>query len=57
MRFELLIIVVVIAFDGGLFQGAMHAFDLAIRPGMARLGKALLDASLLTGIIEGMDQV
>jgi hypothetical protein len=29
---------------------------LAIRPGMTRLGEAMLEAMWLTGIIEGMDQ-
>jgi hypothetical protein len=49
-------IVAVIACDGGLFQGAMHAFDLAIRPGMPRRGEARLDTMWLTGIIDGLDE-
>jgi hypothetical protein len=35
-------------FDGGLFAGAVHALDLAIRPGMIGFGAAVLDGVLLT---------
>ena len=48
---------VVITFDGGIFQGAVHAFDLAVCPWMAGLREAMLDAMLLTGIIEGMHKI
>jgi hypothetical protein len=51
--FERLLIVVVIACDGGLFPGAMQAFDLAMGPGRAWLGEAMLDPLLLTRGIEG----
>lgn len=39
---------VVIALDGGLFQRPIHAFDLAVRPGMIGLGQATLDAVFTT---------
>ncbi len=30
--------------DDGFLDGALHAFDLAVGPGMLRLGEAVLDA-------------
>ena len=52
-----MVVCVVVTFDSGIFQGSVHAFDLAVCPWMARLGEAMLDASLLTGIIEGMNKI
>jgi hypothetical protein len=56
MLFELLMMFVVIACDRCCWQGAIHAFDLAIGPGMARRGEARLTASLRTGLIAGMEE-
>ena len=44
--------VVVVALDGGFLDGAVHAFDLAVRPGMLRLCKAVLDAVFLAAHVE-----
>jgi hypothetical protein len=35
-------------FDGGFFEGAVHALDWAIRPGLIGFGEAVLKAGLLT---------
>ena len=43
---------VVIAFDGGLFQGTVHPFDLTIGPGVMGLRQAVFDAVPLTALIE-----
>lgn len=43
---ELIVVVVVIAADGGIFQGPVHAFDLSVRPGMVRLLEPVLDSVL-----------
>jgi hypothetical protein len=56
MCFELLVGFVVIAFDRRFFQRPVQAFDRAIGPRRARLGEAMLDASLRTGIIAGMEE-
>jgi len=36
-----------IALDGGFFDGAVHAFDLTVRPWVLHLGESVLDAILL----------
>ena len=46
---------VVVALDGGLFQGAIHPLDLAIRPRVIGLGQAMLDSVLATSAIEAVD--
>jgi hypothetical protein len=46
--FEVLMRLVIEFFDGGFFEGAVHALDLAIRPGMMGVGEAVLDTVLLT---------
>ena len=38
---------VLTALHHGVFQRAVHPLDLAIRPGMSRLGKALCNALLV----------
>jgi len=43
---ELLVAVVVEAFDGRVLDGAVHPFDLTIGPGMVDAGEAVLDAKL-----------
>lgn len=48
MAFELGVAVVVIAFDSGVLDRAVHPFDLPIRPGMVDLGEAMFDAVLPT---------
>ena len=43
---ELIVAVVVEAFDGGVLDGSVHPFDLTIGPGMVNAGEAVLDAML-----------
>ena len=52
MRSELIVAVVVEAFDGGLFDRAVHALDLAIGPRVVGLGEPVLDAVGLTDHVE-----
>ncbi len=42
MLSQLLMIVIMISLDGYFLEGAVHAFDLAIGPGMIRSGQAML---------------
>ena len=46
--------VVVEALDGRLFERSVHAFDLTVGPWMTRLGEAMIDTVLGTGIFEGV---
>jgi len=52
--FELIVAVVMIAADGGFFQRAVHALDLAIRPRMLRLCEPMIDIALGAGALKGM---
>jgi hypothetical protein len=45
---------IVILFHGGVFERAVHAFHLAIRPGMVGFGEAVLDAILLADALKDM---
>lgn len=49
-----LVVVVVEALDGCIHDGAVHPFDLAIRPWMARLCQAMLNVEIGTYRLEGM---
>ena len=42
------------AFDRGFLDGAVHAFDLSIRPGMIRLGESVFDSVDMAGAVKGM---
>lgn len=42
------------ALDGRVFDGAIHAFDLTIGPGMLGFGQAMIDVSKRAGIFEDM---
>jgi hypothetical protein len=44
VRFELFVGVIEEAFDGGLLDGSVHAFDLSVGPGMVGLGQTVADA-------------
>src|SRR3984957_16085937 len=46
MPAELIIAVVVVAFDGPVLDGSVHPFDLTVGPGMVDLGEAVLDVVL-----------
>ena len=52
---ELVVAVVVIAFDGGVLDGAVHPFDLPVGPRMVRFGEPVLDAMLAADLVEPMD--
>lgn len=54
---ELQVAVVVKAFDGGFFDGAVHPLDLAIRPWVLDLGEAVLDAVLAAAHVKHMRHV
>ena len=41
---QLIVAVVVVALDGGLLDGPVHAFDLPVGPGMIRLCQPMFDA-------------
>ncbi len=51
---EVLVSLVVEALDGCVLDGSVHAFDLAIGPGMFRFGEAVVDVSLGASELEGM---
>src|SRR5258708_10646500 len=42
---QLVVGVVVVALHRGLFDGAVHALDSPVRPGMIGLGEAVVDAA------------
>src|SRR4051794_32359799 len=46
MAAQLVVIVVVIAFDGCVLDRAVHSFDLAVGPGMIDLGESVFDTVL-----------
>ena len=46
--------VAVVTANGGLFNGAVHALDLAIGPGMLGLGETVIDVILSAGEFEGV---
>ena len=52
--FELVVGVVEEAFDGGFLDGAIHAFDLPVGPGMVGFGKAVFDSVKMAGAVEGV---
>ena len=49
---ELIMALKVVSLDGGLLEGAVHAFDLAVGPWMAWLGQAVVDGVLGAGLLE-----
>ncbi len=52
MAAELVVAVVVVAFEGSFFERAVHAFDLAVGPGMVGLSEAVLNVVLGADFIE-----
>jgi hypothetical protein len=54
MLFQVVMRLVVILFHGGLFERAVHAFELAIGPGVVGCGQPMGDAMLLTDTIKDM---
>jgi len=54
---QLFVADVVIALDGGVLDGAVHSFDLAVGPRMVGLGEPVFDAVLTADLVEAMDPV
>ena len=52
---ELVMAIVVIAFDGGVLDGAVHSLDLSVGLGMVRLGEPVLDAVLAADLVEAVN--
>lgn len=44
----------VVVVDGGIFDGSVHALDLAVGPGMVGSGKRVSDDVTKTDATEGM---
>ena len=51
---ELVVAVVMVAADGCLFERAVHALDLAIRPGVLRLSEPVIDVAFGAGVLKSM---
>ena len=51
---QLVVGFVVVALDGGVFEGSVHPLDLAVGPGVLRFGQAMIDAALGAGILKGV---
>lgn len=54
---ELVVAVVVIAFDGGFLDSAVHALDLAVGPRVVGLGEPVPDVVLGADAIEHVEAV
>jgi len=52
-----MVAVVVVAFDGGFFDGSVPAFDLSVGPGMVGLGKAMVGALRPAGVVDGHEEI
>lgn len=57
VRFESLVGVVVVALDDRLLDGATHAFNLAVGPGMFELGEPVLDDVSAAAYVEHVGHV
>lgn len=51
---QLGVVIVMEALDGRVFDRAVQPLDLAVRPGVLRLGQPVLNVQLGTGVVEGM---
>jgi hypothetical protein len=54
MLFQVVMSLIVILFHGGLFERAVHPFDLAIGPGMVGCGQPMVNPMLMTDAIKDM---
>ena len=54
MASKLIVAGIVMASDGGVFDGSVHALDLTVGPGMIGLGQAMLDPVFCADAIEQM---
>src|SRR5690349_13105226 len=53
---EFVMAAVVVAADRGVLEGAVHPLDLTVRPRVRWLDGAMVDAVLLAGMGEGVDE-
>ena len=56
MLSQLLMIFIMIAFDGCFLEGAVHAFDLTIGPGVIWLGQAMFRTIFQADTVEDMQE-
>ena len=54
MGSQLVVGLVEVAFDGGVLDGAVHSFDLAVGPRVFGLCQPMIDVVLGAGIFEGV---
>ena len=54
---QLVVVVVMIAFDGGVLNGSVHSLDLTISPGMVWLGQPMFDAVLAANLVEAVHPI
>src|ERR671922_2646085 len=54
LLFQMVMGLVVVLLHGGFFARAVHAFHLAIGPGMVGFGEAVLDTIVLADAIDNM---
>ena len=52
MGFELRMCAVVVSLDGGLFDGSVHAFRLAVGPGMIDFSEPVFNVMFLANTVE-----
>src|ERR1700722_10695830 len=52
--FELVVGVVEVPLDGGVFDGPVHALDLSVGPGMIGFGKSVFYSMRIANTVEGM---
>ena len=57
MVLELFVLVVVIALHSCFFDCSVHAFDLAVGPGMFDFGQPVINAIFLTAHIKHMGEI
>ncbi len=54
MIFELLVCLIIVAFDGRFFDRSIHSLDLSIRPRMIDFRQAMFDLVLTANAVEQM---
>ena len=52
MCFELFMCAVVVSLDGGLFDGSVHAFHLAVGPGMIDFSESVFNIVLMANTVK-----
>ena len=57
MASQLIVAVIVVAFDGSVLDGSVHSFDLSIRPGVFDLGQPVVDIIFAAAHIEHVGEI